>query len=108
MRSGGHRVFTLSVVVIEVTSRGAQDAPTNRVLAGVEVIGVDEQLARAEGSGVVLTGDVDDLGRLASATGQCRGPRVVSVEAEGGGVVTDGFLSDDVHLHRPGSIRTPS
>lgn len=85
---------TSASVVAEVTGRGERDAPTNRVLAGLEVVAVGERLARiagvlrhrsgvpdtvdalvvatavAGGGGVVLTGDTDDIGRLVEhATG---------------------------------------
>ncbi len=90
-RAAGVVARTASVVVAEVTTgRGPTDAATNRVLAGMDVVGVGEQLARAAGAlryrsgipgtvdavvvataqasggGVVLTADADDLGRLAS------------------------------------------
>jgi len=80
------------VVVAEVTGSGPRDARANQVLAGLEIVGVGERLARAAGvlrfrsgvsgtvdalvvataaamgGGVVLTGDVDDIGRLADST----------------------------------------
>lgn len=88
-------MLTSAVVVAETTGQGQRDAPTNRVLAGIELVGVGEPIARvagvlrhrsgvsgtvdalvvataaaeaaAEGGAVVLTADVDDIGRLAGA-----------------------------------------
>jgi len=82
---------TSAAVVAEVTGRGAWDAPTNRVLGGLEIVAVGEGLARVagvlrhrarvsatvdalivatavvRGGGVVLTADTDDMSRLAGA-----------------------------------------
>ncbi len=82
---------TSAAVVAEVTGRGAPDAPTNRVLAGLEIVDVGERLARlagvlrcrsgvsatvdalvvatavVSGGGVVLSADTDDMSRLAGA-----------------------------------------
>lgn len=94
-RRRGAAVLTSAVVVAETTGQGPKDATTNRVLAGVELVEVGEQMARAagilrcrsgvsgtvdalvvataaaaatvDGGAVVLTADVDDIGRLAEA-----------------------------------------
>ena len=82
---------TSAVVVAEVTGRGDRDAPTNRVLAGIGIVGVGERLARiagalrhrsgvsatvdalvvataiAGGGGIVLSADTGDMDRLAGA-----------------------------------------
>lgn len=88
-RRRGAAVLTSCVVVVETTTgRGPFDAATNRVLSGVRVVGVAEELARAAGAlrhsagrsaldaivvataeavgGIVLTADVDDMGALAA------------------------------------------
>jgi predicted nucleic acid-binding protein len=92
-RRRGAAVLTSAVVVAETTGQGQRDAPTNRVLAGIELVDVGEPIARfagvlrhrsgvsgtvdalvvataaaeaaVEGGAVVLTADIDDIGRLA-------------------------------------------
>lgn len=95
-RRRGAMVLTSAVVVAEATGEGSKDALANRVLVGVDLVEVGEALARAagvlrhrsgvsctvdalvvataaaeaarQGGAVVLTANVDDLGRLANAT----------------------------------------
>ena len=90
-RAADLTAITSAAVVAEVTGRGARDATMNRVLAGLDVVGVGERLARlagvlrhrsgvsatvdalvvatavARGGGVVLTADTDDMTRLTGA-----------------------------------------
>lgn len=88
----GARVSIPSVVIAETVRGTSKDAPVNRVINAVgEVISADEEIARVAGGllgatksrstidamvvataiglgpAVILTGDPDDLGRLAAA-----------------------------------------
>ena len=88
----GARISIPSVVIAETVRGSAKDAPVNRVVNAVsEVISADEEVARIAGGllgasrsrstidalivataiglapAVILTGDPDDLGRLAAA-----------------------------------------
>lgn len=88
-RRRGAAVLTPAVVVAETTTgRGPSDAAANRVLSGVRVVPVLEELARSAGAlrhrarrpaldaivvataqavqGIVLTADVDDMSALAA------------------------------------------
>ena len=90
LRSEGADAFVVSTVVLVEALRGdARDATTNRFLRGCEIIeAVPEPLARrgsavdallvalAEGGGVVVTSDLEDLSALAAYADRVRVERV--------------------------------
>lgn len=75
---------TAAVVAETTTGRGPADAKANRVLVRLRLIDVDEKVARRAGA----------LRHRAGVSGVVDALVVATAEAEGGGVVLTGDLSD--------------